>query len=1117
MRIQVKIIVAILMLLTTFAVIACGGSGGSDTLPPTYTVTFDSQSPTVEASPTSKTVTSPATTVDALPSQPTKLGYTFAGWYTGIGGSGTEFTASTLVTASITVFAKWDSYSYTVTYNSDGGSAVSPQSVNSPATTVGTLPATPTKTGYTFGGWTTIIGGGGTVFIGSTPVTGNITVFAKWTPITYTVTYNSDGGTAVGSQFVTFPATTVGTLPAAPTKTGYTFGGWTTIIGGGGTAFIGSTPVTGNITVFAKWDSYSYTVTYNSDGGSAVSPQSVNSPATTVGTLPAAPTKTGYTFGGWTTIIGGGGTAFIGSTPVTGNITVFAKWDSYSYTVTYNSDGGSAVSPQSVNSPATTVGTLPAAPTKTGYTFGGWTTIIGGGGTVFIGSTPVTGNITVFAKWDSYTYTVTFDSQSPTVPASPTSKTVASPATTVDALPSQPTKLGSDFGGWYTGTNGSGTEFTASTSVTGNIKVYAKWTAITYTVTFNYPDTTPYGSAFGILYGNTATLPVPPTKLGSDFAGWYTGTSGTGAAFDGSTSVTADITVYAKWTPITYTVTFNSQSATVEASPTSRTALYGNTVTLPTAPTKLGSDFGGWYTGTNGSGTAFNDSTTITGNITVYAKWTAITYTITFNYPDATSYGSAFGILYGNTATLPVQPTKLGYTFAGWYTGSSGTGTEFTASTLVTASITVYANWTADTYTINFDSQSPTVPASPTFKTVTSPATNVGTLPTAPTKLGYTFAGWYTGISGSGTEFTASTLVTASITVYANWTANTYTVTFDSQSPTVPASPTFKTVTSPATNVDALPTPPTKTIYTFDGWYTGTKGSGTEFTTSTAVTADITVYAKWKLLTMITVPAGSFQRDATETNVSYVSAFQMSEKDITRAQFTTVTGLVDPTDVTHSSGGTSDPVQQANWYHALVFCNMLSMAEGLDPVYTVTVSSVDKGTDPADWGAVPTLSNSWSATANWSANGYRLPTEMEWMWAAMGATSGFGYTGPIYLTGYAKAFAGSTGSNSIDDYDWYGEGDSGTTHPVGTKLANELGLYDMSGNVYQWCWDMWDGAAGYPDGPLSDYKGGAAAVYHIIHGGSFYNSADWTTIAFRNGFEPIYQWYGIGFRVVRNN
>ena len=251
---------------------------------------------------------------------------------------------------------------------------------------------------------------------------------------------------------------------------------------------------------------------------------------------------------------------------------------------------------------------------------------------------------------------------------------------------------------------------------------------------------------------------------------------------------------------------------------------------------------------------------------------------------------------------------------------------------------------------------------------------------------------------------------------------------------------------------------------------------------------------------MVSVPSGTFQRDDTATNTSYVDAFYMSDTEITRYQFTSVTGLDDPSD-TNVSTGTDDPVQYVNWYHALVFCNKLSMLEGLTPVYTISSS-----TDPDDWGAVPTSNDTtWNAvTVNWTASGYRLPTEMEWMWAAMGAVNG--------TTGYTKAFAGSTGSNVLGDYAWTSENSSGTTHPVGTKLPNELGLYDMSGNVWDWCWDWY---ADYPTGNQDNYTGVASGGSRVLRGGSWDDDASYASVASRLAGGTSYQGYFIGFRVVR--
>ncbi len=254
---------------------------------------------------------------------------------------------------------------------------------------------------------------------------------------------------------------------------------------------------------------------------------------------------------------------------------------------------------------------------------------------------------------------------------------------------------------------------------------------------------------------------------------------------------------------------------------------------------------------------------------------------------------------------------------------------------------------------------------------------------------------------------------------------------------------------------------------------------------------------------LVNVPAGTFQRDASAANTSYVSAFKMSKYEITRAQFLAVMGT-DPTETSYSNG-LAGPVQQVSWYHAIAYCNKLSLSAGLTPAYSV--SGVDFST--LTYAAIPTSTNSaWDAViCNWSANGYRLPTEMEWIWAAMGADSG--NSGATNTSGYAKAFAGSTGSNLPGDYGWYTSNSSGKTHSVGSKLANELGLYDMSGNVSEWCW----GWLSYPTGANSDYRGGTTGAYRVRLGSSF--SVNNVSIA-NSGYEyPYSQDFYLGFRVVR--
>jgi uncharacterized repeat protein (TIGR02543 family) len=351
--------------------------------------------------------------------------------------------------------------------------------------------------------------------------------------------------------------------------------------------------------------------------------------------MPSNPTKSGYTFGGWYTEVNGGGAEFTGSTTVTADITVYAKWTAVSasqYTVTFNADGGSpATQTRTVNS-GNSLGAsnMPSNPTKSGYTFDGWYTAINGGGTQFTATTAVTGDITVYAKWTAVSasqYTVTFNADGGT-PATQT-RTVNSGASTGSSnMPAEPDKSGYTFDGWYTEVNGGGTQFTAETAVTGNITVYAKWTAVSasqYTVTFNADGGSPATQTRTVTSGDStgsSNMPAEPGRSGYTFDGWYTEVNGGGTQFTDATMVTANITVYAKWTAIQYTVTFNADGGSPATQ--TRTVTSGASTgssNMPAEPDRSGYAFGGWYTEVNGGGAEFTAATAVTGDITVYAKW----------------------------------------------------------------------------------------------------------------------------------------------------------------------------------------------------------------------------------------------------------------------------------------------------------------------------------------------------------------------------------------------------------------------------------------------------------------------------------------------------------------
>ncbi len=383
------------------------------------------------------------------------------------------------------------------------------------------------------------------------------------------------------------------------------------------------------------------------------------------------------------------------------------------YTVTYNANGGTGA-PTDPNSPYTAGATVtvlsPGSMARTGYTFSGWNTAANGAGTAYVpGATlTITANVTLYAQWTTNQYTVTFNHNYSGATEPYATKSLAYNTSLGANMPGNPVRTGYTFAGWNTKADGTGSAFTSSTLVTADITVYAQWTTNQYTVTFNHNysgATEPYATK-SLAYNTSlgANMPGNPVRTGYAFAGWNTAAIGAGTTFDATTPVTADITVYARWTATdTYTVTFDSQGGSAVAPITG--IAYGTTVTLPAAPSKAHYTFVSWNTAANGAGTAYvpGATLTITANVTLYAQWTATdTYTVTFDSQGGSPVASITGIPYGTTVTLPAAPTRTGFTFASWNTAANGSGTAYApgATFPITANVTLYAQWTMNTFAI---------------------------------------------------------------------------------------------------------------------------------------------------------------------------------------------------------------------------------------------------------------------------------------------------------------------------------------------------------------------------------------------------------------------------------
>ena len=451
------------------------------------------------------------------PEDPVKEGYEFLGWYNGE--TLWNFETDT-VTSDITLSAKWKRITYTVTFNSDGGSDVVKQTIN--YGDIASKPQDPTKLDCEFLGWYN----GETLWnFDEEKIYSDITLTARWKNCAiYTVTFDSDGGSPVNKQHVMHGEKA--TEPVSPTKTNKRFLGW----------YNGETPwnfttdaITSDIVLKAKWEpSATFTVTFNSDGGSAVGTQHI-----AVGdkaSEPTPPTKENHAFLGW----------YDGETPwnfatdtVTENVTLTAKWkNTTTYTVSFSTDGGTSVANQyivhggKISEPVTE---------KENHILLGWYD----GETLWDFNTDtVTKNVNLTARWKNYTlYTVTFDSDGGTE----FNEQNVRHGNKANA-PGTPAREDSRFIGWYYGETL--WDFNTDT-VTSNIILKAKYEyAPTYTVTF-ITYTEPEIIVYYVYQGEKIVAPVLPDKFSHIFDAWYI--QGTTTVWDFNVAPTQDLTLEANW------------------------------------------------------------------------------------------------------------------------------------------------------------------------------------------------------------------------------------------------------------------------------------------------------------------------------------------------------------------------------------------------------------------------------------------------------------------------------------------------------------------------------------------------------------------------------------------
>jgi len=567
--------------------------------------------------------------------------------------------------ATLNLVASYEIVEYTISYNLDGG------------TIDGTNPTTynvedeitiinPAKTGYTFTGWTINNSADkyNNVIIDGNYAT-NLVLKANFNINDYIITLDLNGGTAdVDSLNVTYNES-YAIYP--PIRVGYRFVGWFlngvkfefgSLYDSG--YFTGTYSIASDITLKAEWETASYSISYDLNGGviDGNNPEAYN----VEGEYEIInPTKTGYTFIGWS-IKDYWNNPISDSNPIINlkingqyaqHLKLKANYKVNDYLITLNSNGGNA-EVESLTVTYLNTFSLPTA-NRTGYTFAGW---LLDGNKFYSGKYNIASNITLKAEWNVITYSISYNLDGGTIDGTnPTTYNVEDEITIIN-----PTKTGYTFKGWNINDNSSlFSNIELKGQYAKNITLTANFEVNKYIITLNVDGGDLGANSLDVIYGDSYSLPSP-TRVGYTFSGWYLDEDNFNS---GVYNITSDITIKAKWNAIAYSISYVLNGGTVEGSnPTTYTVEDKITIINPT---KTGHTFTGWIINDCNDKT---DTISIKGqymqNLKLIANFVANDYTITFDADGGTLNTDSLIVTFNSSCTLPT-PTKTGYAFIGWY------------------------------------------------------------------------------------------------------------------------------------------------------------------------------------------------------------------------------------------------------------------------------------------------------------------------------------------------------------------------------------------------------------------------------------------------------------------
>ncbi len=959
----------------------------------------------------------------------TRTGYVQTGWDT-LASGGTTYTIpeTGTVTAdvnafvdaqgqqdntgvTINVYAHWTIGTVKIAYDVNGGllntaPATATATYNQDFTISSTVP---TRIGWTFQGWDDTEAKNNPKYNcaieGEKVIPANVinsyyndvgngntkTLYAVWTINSSTLNVNPNTGswsyngtTYTSTAYIGGNYNTEISIPN-PVKEGYRFKGWTFTEGTAEGSWTSSTAKYkygkvngGTDTLTANWEIYKSTLIVDPNGGTYNGTTAItkyeNKDYNTTQTVDD-PTWTGHTFTGWTKSANFAGT-LSGTTYTfkgdgTKDDTLTANWTINSYTISFNSNGGSGT----MNNQSVTYGnhtTITAnAFTRTGYTYSGWTVGSTSGAAVAnqadtdsvyatLGSPANGGSVTLYAKWTPKTYTIAFNGNGNTSGSMSNQSVTYGSGTKINA--NAFAKTGYHFVEWTVGsTSGAAVANQANTdtvyatlgSPSGNtVTLYAKWAANTSTLVVNpnggtYAGTTSNTTYSNKNYNSTQSIAIP-TRTGYKFNGWTkTFDSTKASAFNGTLpeSTTAAVTytfgpvngavdtITAKWVEMSITLAYNANGGT--GAPANQTLTYNSASSISsTKPTKTGYEFLGWAASSTAAsatytagqslpaGTVNTLVTSTTGDtLTLYAVWSVRQYTLTVNPNGGTWSGSTaaqtFTADFGSTKTIANPDARTGYTFANWSlteTGKTTAGKGTLSGTTYTygeGNDTLTANWTINKHNINLYAYGNTASAATTWAqgnggtvkinsgTAGATATlanvdyNTSVTYTAAANTGWTFKGWYKSNSNwdtssnqavSTTATYSTTMPDANVVYYAKFDINTYTASATAVANTAAAQSTYNAATAGTENCTVTISKTTgiyynttitltataPAAYSFEGWYTDSgltePAISTSATYTPAITSNMTYYAKFSVKQFALTATAAYNTSAAKNS-----------------------------------------------------------------------------------------------------------------------------------------------------------------------------------------------------------------------------------------------------------